>query len=154
MHLQRLIYIAFITHTETHSSWTIQILFGKYIESIKFIDFDYNFSPTQLTSIMDLYHCAELLSSKIDYQTPAILQNLSSEVFCALFVENMQHFHKDGNSELQPKYLALLYQFSMSHNINISNPIIYRKSTFHVAGMWQGIQISFGNSKRLRCCDR
>ena len=48
------------------------------------------------------------------------------------------------------------FEFSMNHNINISNPIIYRKSTFHVAGMWQDIKISFkfGNLKRLCCCDR
>ena len=106
------------------------------MESIKFIEFEYNFPPTQLTSIMDLHYYVELLSSKIDYQTPAILPNLSSEVFCALFVESMQHCHKRGNSELQTKCLALLYQFSMSHNINISNHIIYRNCTFYVAGMY------------------
>ena len=48
-------YITFITHTCTlRSMHGHQILFGKYMESIKFIDFEDNFLPTRLTSIMAL----------------------------------------------------------------------------------------------------
>ena len=52
----KIYYIAFITHTCTLRSMHHghQILFGKYMESIKFIDFEDNFFPTRLTSIMAL----------------------------------------------------------------------------------------------------